>query len=150
MTTPAASDLHRRAPRRGVHRAAALLLLAVAAGCQWGTRPSNFEPARGPAGAMVTLRVRGERGERRGELFAADSVGITIRAPRLVRIAWARLDWADVAGLGGDYDVRLGEPADAEKRARLALVSRFPQGLSDALLARVVAALSQPAREEVR
>lgn len=124
--------------------------LALVAACNWGTRPQKFAPAQRPDGASVTLRVRGERAPRTGELFAVDSVGLTVRAPRLVRVAWARIEWADVAGLGDDYSLYRGRAADMFYQARLALVSRFPQGLSDTLLPRVLAALKQPQREEIR
>jgi len=124
------------------------VLLIVATACTWGTRPSSFLPALGPAGAMVTVRVRGER-DYRGELFACDSTGVTIRAGRLVHIAWPRLEAMDVAQLAGMGDILPGETVTAEKRGRLALVSRFPQGLHGELLARALAALHQEALEEI-
>jgi hypothetical protein len=108
-----------------------LALVAATTACfNWGTRPKDFEPAMGPRGARVALRVRGESADRLGELIAVDSAGITIDNGKFVRIAWARVDALDVAQLGRDYDIRFGEEVTQEKRARLALVSRFPQGLA--------------------
>ena len=52
--------------------------------------------------------------------------------------------------MGSAYDIRFGETVTAEKRARLAPLSRFPQSLSGDLLRSVLAALSQSALEEVR
>ena len=111
------------------------ILIALAfvggAGCfNHGVQPDSFGPAQGPDGARVALRVQGESADRVGELIAVDSIGITIRDQRMIRVAWSRVAALDVAQLGDDYDIRFGEIVTAAKRARLALVSRFPQGLS--------------------
>src|SRR4051794_7298841 len=103
--------------------------LMLATGCVHGTRPENFPPAIGPEGVQVALHVRGETRDRVGELLAADNSGLTIRDPGIIRVAWDKIAALDVAGLGSDFDVQFGETASAEKRARLALVSRFPQGM---------------------
>lgn len=108
----------------------ALCLLGATACFNHGVRPDHFDPAQGPEGARVAVSVTGEDTDRVGELIAVDSVGITIRETRLLRIAWRRIVALDVAQLGKDYDILVGEPVTSEKRARLALVSRFPQGLS--------------------
>lgn len=137
--------------RRGATTAAALLLAALSASaCKWGTRPDRFEPAMGPEGVRVAVRVHGEARDRLGELFAVDTAGVTLRGERLVLVAWPKLAAMDLRGLGSGYDIRFGEVPAADKRERLALVSRFPQGLRGELLARVLAALQQPALEEVR
>lgn len=127
----------------------AALLLALAA-CNWGRRPDDFAPAIGPQGARVAVRVRGEDVDRVGELFSVDTAGVTLRADRLTRIRWPRLDAMDVVAMGSAYDIRFGETVTAEKRARLAPLSRFPQGLSGDLLRSVLTALSQSTLEEVR
>ena len=145
-------SIRARAPARLTMLAVVLLLAALllAAGCNWGTRPQNFAPALGPAGASVTFRLREGRSTQTGELYAVDSSGAILLAPRLVHVAWSRFDWADVQKLGDEYDVAGRQPVGAEQRARLALVSRFPQGLSGDLLQRVLRMLSQPALEELR
>lgn len=132
------------------------LALVGGAGCfNHGTRPDSFRPAQGPEGARVALRVQGESADRVGELIAVDSIGITIREQRLVRIAWPRVAALDVAQLGKEYDIRFGEVVTAEKRARLALVSRFPQGLShlpitiDSLIAETASATQRFADRRV-
>lgn len=132
-------------------RAAATVLTALLllTGCRVGGSSKNFPPANGPEGARVAVRVRGETADRVGELFAVDSAGLTIRAARLVRIRWPAVTAIDVDRLGGDYDVYPGRPADAAHRVRLAAVSRFPQGLSGDLLARVLDKLGQPALDDL-
>lgn len=109
---------------------AAAGVAALAACFNHGTQPDSFRPAQSADGARVALRVQGESADRIGELIAVDSVGITIRDQRMIRVAWSRVAALDVAQLGDDYDIRFGEIVSAEKRARLALVSRFPQGIS--------------------
>ncbi|HSQ29257.1 MAG TPA: hypothetical protein VLN49_05370, partial [Gemmatimonadaceae bacterium] len=120
-----------------VSRASAFLLVAMAlAGCNWGTRPQKFSPALGPRGARVAVRVTNEPSDRLGELFASDSVGVTILDDdrRLTRIAWQRVDAMDVSKVGAEYDLRHGEQPSADKRQRIALLSHFPQGLGGDLL----------------
>ena len=130
----------------------AILLLVSLAGCNWGTRPQNFSPAQGPQGARVAVRVTNEQSDRLGELLASDSIGLTILDDdrRLTRIAWPRVEALDVSKVGDQYDIRHGEEPSADKRQRLALLSRFPQGLSGDLLARTLALLRQDALQEIR
>jgi hypothetical protein len=113
---------------------------------------------------MVAVTVSGGEPGRQGELIAADSSGVTIMArillptspgvtrptPRLARLAWGRIAALDVDAFGASHDVRIGESVPGDKRARLALVSRFPNGLSGELLARMLAILEQDALEEIR
>jgi hypothetical protein len=109
----------------------ALVALVFSTACNWGTRPDTFTLANHPEGARVAIRVKGETVDRVGELLAADSLGIVLRGDRVLRVMWTRLDALDVDGLGGDYDVGQGERVGREKIAKLALVSRFPQGIAN-------------------
>ena len=137
-------------PRRlGRHGSAALL--CVLAACYWGPEGKDFAPAMSPAGVRVAVRVRGETADRVGELYAADTTGLILRAQRLVRVRWADVGSLDVLKLGKGYDVRSRHSGvDAAHQGRLAVVSRFPQGLSEPLLTRVLALLGQPSLDEVR
>lgn len=137
---------------RGVLSSLGILLLISLAGCNWGTRPENFLPAQGPQGARVAVRVTNEQSDRLGELLASDSIGITILDDdrRLTRIAWPRVEALDVSKVGDQYDIRHGEKPSADKRQRLALLSRFPQGLNGDLLAHTLALLRQDALREIR
>lgn len=133
-------------------RIATLSLASALASCNWGTRPNNFGPAQTAAGAMVAVRVRTEPTDRRGELMAVDTTGIILvsQEQQLVRIAWRRIDAMDVDKLGADFDIPYGQQADAAKRRRLALVSRFPQGLSGDLIARTLELLHQASIQEIK
>jgi hypothetical protein len=152
VRTPPSRDAGPRArrPARAAARTALAALALLGAACNWGTRPKDFPPARGPEGATVVIQLSDSPAELRGELFAVDSVGVIVRAPRLTRVAWTRVDALSVRQLGADYSVwRRRRPPDA-LRARLARVSRFPQGLAEPLLGRVIALMQQPALEEIR
>ena len=122
--------------------------MALAA-CHYGTRPRDFRPAQSPAGALVALRVTGDTADRVGELFSVDSIGITVRAGSLVRVAWSRVFAMDVDKVGRSADVHPREVVAADKRRRLAALSRFPQGLSGELLARVLRELQQDSLIEI-
>jgi hypothetical protein len=143
-----AQTFSRRA--RFTRRWLVLVSMATAtAGCSWGTRPSNFAPARGPRGAQVAVRVVGEARDRVGELYAADSLGLIVREKRLVRVRWEQVGALNVDRLGGDYDVAPGQRADEAKRQRLMQVSRFRDGLQGKLLDTVLTALQQTTIDEI-
>lgn len=124
-------------------------LLLGASACRWGMTPGRLPAANGPQGVQVAVRVRGEPTDRVGELFAADTIGIVVRAGQLQRVAWGRIHAIDVAGFGVPYDLAPGMAADASVRARLALLSRYPQGMEPGILARVLEVLGQAALVEV-
>jgi hypothetical protein len=144
--------LARRSDQAGAWAAAcrAAVLLLASSGCVWGTRPWNYGPATSPAGAQVAVRVRGESADRVGELYAADSAGVVVRAGRLVRVAWPRVAALDVAGQGDRFDVLWGETVAPATWGQLALVSRFPQGLQGELLREVLRRAGQDSLEVVR
>lgn len=120
-----------------------ICLLVLLGACYWGTPPTKFPPAQGPRGAQVAVRVTGEPSDRVGELFAADSIGVVVRATRLIRVPWNRLHAMDVDRVGRGYDIPHGQSPDAAHVARLAALSRFPHGLRDDLLRRVLQLLAQ-------
>jgi hypothetical protein len=125
-------------------------LFAFAAACSFGTQPRDFTPATTPAGARAAIRVDGQTNDIVGELFAVDTIGVTIYDGILRRVSWRRLSAMDLKGLDSDYDVQFGEVISAEKRARIALVARFPQGLSDVVLRAVSAKTGQATLEEIK
>ena len=134
---------------RKLARAGLLATLALAA-CNWGTRPGNLEPATGPSGVRIAYRLSGDELDRFAELFAVDSAGMLVLDRKLMHVAWSRVSAMDAYRLDGDYDLRKNEKMLPGKRAKLALVSRFPQGLTGTMLARVLAELKQDAVEAVK
>lgn len=131
--------------RRTARPASWLLSTVALSACVWGTRPNRFPPALGPQGARVALRVTGESRDRVGELYAVDSAGIVLAETSLTRITWPRVHALDVERLDERFDIFRGETVSVDKRERLRLISRFPQGLSGALLDSVLSKRGQRA-----
>jgi hypothetical protein len=122
-------------------RALAILLLCctLAAGCRvasFGPRVSTFEPAHSPRGVAARVEAGGERLD--GELLLVGPEDIHVLADdEIVRIAYAAITRATFhqvpdAGFGG----RRTPPDDTLRQLRL--VSRFPFGLADDVLARLL------------
>ena len=128
----------------------AIVAFSLTTACNWGVRPADYAPAVSPEGARVAVRVTGESADRLGELFAVDSIGVTVYGGKLQRISWSRIQAMDVKSLGGSYDLSIGEQVSDAKRSRLASLSRFPQGLSGELLRAVLTKLQATEREEIR
>lgn len=126
-----------------------IAVLLLAGGCVWGIRPAKLPVATTPGGARVSVVLTGSKMTLAGELFAADSSGLLLHHQRLTRIPWARISFLDAMTLPDTYDLTAKDAATPAKQRRLALVSRFPQGLSGPLLAQVLATLRQDAVEEL-
>jgi hypothetical protein len=136
-----------RDPRTLLTVLAATLLTA----CSHGPRAASLAPATTPAGVAIDWRLVGDRNRHAGELFAVDETGVIVRTvtDRLVRVRWDRIDWLVSLRLNRSrYGVRPNEVVSSEKRARLALVSRFPQGLEGRVLADVLRAMNQESLDE--
>lgn len=143
--------MHIRTETWQVSRRALLVLpLLLGIACSHGSRTGKFPPSWSASGVMVTMQVHGERTRRTAELMSVDSLGVVVCASTVVRIHWGRLQKLDAKGLGADYDMAAGEHPSSAKRGRLALVSRFPQGMSPSVIAALLSKLSQAAIEEVR
>ena len=121
--------------------ASALLLLAA---CPVGTTGKGYAPARGPAGATVTLEVAGGTKVVAELLAVEDSTLLVLRAGRLARVALSQVT------SGKAPKVSFAGPTLAgETRERLRLISRYPQGVSADLEARLLEAYGQSGVEEV-
>ena len=120
----------------------ALVALLVVAGCSIGTRPAHFRPAAGPAGVTTEIRTKGER--LTGELLALDDTALVLRRlggtqpVAFVRYSSIRASRFEQVGVSLS-----GRPPLAREREELRLVSRFPQGLNDDLLRKLLAAYAQ-------
>lgn len=122
-------------------------LLLSMAGCHWGQRADRFAPATTPAGAQARVRLNSALGERRGELYAVDSAGVFLHDGRLRHIDWSVIQRFEVLRMGDAYTSSGGAVPGTDTRARVARVSRFPQGLEGELLSNVLTLLRQPALE---
>ena len=146
---------------RNITRCIALLAVLTLSACRFGTTPGDIDWVNSPEGARIALRVVGELQDRVGELLAVDDEsvmlrsyevveGVELRRPKLTHVLWSRVYAIDVDKLGGSYDVMRGQRVTDTERRKLALISRFPQGISSELLTRLLAANKQAAIEEIR
>jgi hypothetical protein len=100
-----------------------------------GTSGSNYPPAQGPAGATVSIDLNDKR-KIRGELLAVEEATLLLLQQReVIRVAVAQIRTGKAA------KVKFAGPnLAASTRERLRLVSRYPQGVSPELEARLLEA----------
>lgn len=134
-----------------------IAFLVTLAGCNWGTRLEDVPLVRSPAGATVTYRLHAESARPTAELIAVDSIGMTVLAARLTRIAWNRIAMVDVHHFGRGYDLAANAFAGDGRRQpttawfdRVSLLARFPQGMSPHVLTQLLRRLNQESLDEVQ
>jgi hypothetical protein len=124
-------------------RASALLGFAVIAACYTGPSAESFAPARGPRGVAADLRIERQAGGGRlkGELLAVqDTSLLVLREERVVLVPLRAISIGSFRQVGSA--IARGRITTRERDA-LRQVSRFPDGLSDAALARLLQAHNQ-------
>ena len=117
-------------------RPRSLLLALLVAGCQFGTKPQAFPPAVTPQGVVASITTRG-KANIMGELLAVEDSALLVwrdSAP-MVRVPIAAIDRASFAGMR--VVLNAGDPLSPKDRDRLRLTSRFPQGITDDVMARL-------------
>ena len=114
-------------------------------GCNVGGRVDRFAPAKRPAGVAVALALRGGR-RAQGELLAVQDTALVVLAQDTVTLVPYS---AVVTGQFSQIGELLATPPAPDFATRLRLVSRFPQGLTPDLLARLLAAHGQSALKVV-
>ena len=129
--------------------------LVFIAGCSAGPRIEESDLGRDPHGAEVEVQLRhaGQRCETpyEGELIGIDDRGTVLLRTvddneELIIIRWEdtyRVKLTSVDNI--QMTLRQSEDRDPERMDLMRLVSRFPQGLSDDLLTRLLAAYGQDA-----
>src|SRR6184192_2685964 len=114
-------------------------------GCHIGGRVDRFAPATRPEGVAVALALRGGR-TAQGELLAVQDTALVVLAQDTVTLVpYGAVETGRFSQVG---ELRATPPAPDFAR-RLRLVSRFPQGLTPDLLARLLAAHGQSALKVV-
>jgi hypothetical protein len=109
----------------------ALMLLAA---CSVGTTGRNYAPAKGPAGGTVSLELDGQR-TMIGELLAVQPGSLLLLEGReLVRVP------IPIIRTGYAPKVSFTAATFEQLRGRLRLISRYPQGVSPELEARLLEA----------
>ena len=126
-----------------------LVLLSLwSAGCYFGRSPSSYPPAQGPRGAAVTITTA-RQVTVAGELLAVTDTALVVHGPSgvmLVPFAATRDAWLPDLRM----HVRNGQRPNAREAEKLRLHSRFPQGISAELLARLLERYDQPELVVVR
>lgn len=133
--------------------------LAVVGACHVGPQVSEIAALRVPHGATVEIVVK-EKGSRRksryeGELIEVSDAGLLLELERedgrhLVLAHWRELDKLQATELDGFLMRSSDSPERREElMAEYRLISRFPQGLSDELRSRLLAAYNQDAPREL-
>ena len=111
---------------------AALILLTA---CSVGTTVRDYPPAHGPAGASVRLELSNQR-PIYGELLAVEERSfLMLESGQLVRVGIQLIR----SGKGPKVSFT-AITLDDEVRERLRLISRYPQGVSPELEARLLEA----------
>lgn len=115
-------------------------------GCHMGGRVDRFAPANGPEGVAVALELR-RGGRAQGELLAVQDTALVVLAQDTVTLVpYGALETGEFSQVEGELR---GTPPAPDFARRLRLVSRFPQGLTPDMLARLLAAYGQSALKVV-
>ena len=133
-----------------------LLLFLAMAGCSTSVEVKDFKPAQGPQGVQMELSLNGnviDGDEIAGELLAVRDDGVLLSVVdypdsvsaknTVVLIPFWMMDTAKLEQMGSAKVQSEGEESNEIYLARLRLVSRFPQGLSDDLLTELLTELGQ-------
>ena len=143
-----------------------LIGLSIAGCATIGVEVDEFKPAQGPQGVHMELKlhdgiVDGNRIE--GELLAVRADGVVLNvlddtdkaepSARLVLVPFWMTNSARLEQMGSVRVKSQGQAVDEKYLNKLRLVARFPQGLSDELMATLLAESGQaqvevPQRQE--
>jgi hypothetical protein len=119
-----------------------ILLFAIGCMINAGARLDDLVVANSPAGTIVDLALANGEGTIRGELLAArDTALVILDRGRITLVPYQRIGRATVAGWSPLFPAQ--RRLDSESLTRLRLLSRYPQDISDALMARLLAGAGQ-------
>jgi hypothetical protein len=127
------------------------IVVCAALACSSGTTVKEFTPAREPGGVALDLRLRvaGPRQRFLAELVAVGDTTLIVcdsRALIVVPLRLVRIGSTPAPGTG----ITIGSGAlSTSTRRRLTLLARYPQGLSDDMLRRLLAAYGQDSVEVI-
>ena len=135
-----------------MNAARVVLALAIvslpATACVIGPKLAVYPPAHGPQGAAVAIRVG--RSTITGEAIAVtDSGVVTVHEGQLAFVPWPAIDDLSVNGIRSSY-IPARDGPEPSRRARIARLSRFPQGLTPELERRLLAQFGQTEMRVVR
>ena len=129
--------------------AIALSGLVIANGCTIGKSGKDLTVASSPSGARISAKV--PQSTVTGELVAMGDNGMVVLSGAQLRfLPYALISSMTVSEFGPEYAVSSASPLSAQKRDRLRLISRFPQGMTPVIERAFLARLTQTAVDTVR
>ena len=133
----------------------AIILLALV-GCSTSVEVEDFKPAQGPQGIQMELMLNGnviDGNKVSGELLAVHDDGVLLNvddypdsasdANTVVLIPYWMMDTAKLEQMGRAKVESQGEKQNKVYLDRLRLLARFPQGLSEDLLTKLLTEMGQ-------
>jgi len=133
-----------------------LIFVLATAGCSTSVEVKDFKPAQGPQGIQMEISLNGDvidGNKIDGELLAVRGDGVLLNVAdypgsgraenTVVLIPFWMMDRATLEQMGSAKVESQGDEANKVYLERLRMVSRFPQGLSDELLAELLTELGQ-------
>lgn len=119
-----------------------LFVPIMLAGCRIGTSPGSFDPAQNPEGVTTRLVTTTEKNIR-GELIAVRENGLVVLSGD--ELLFAPFDVIRQGRFSQRRSLKIndGNAPGAEEFIQIRMLSRFPQGLSEALLTRLLEAYGQ-------
>ena len=122
-----------------------ILILGIAASisaCVFGGNAALLPVANRPGGATAMLETSSTKLS--GELIAVQNDGVVVAGKTIVFAPFVALKKFSLDDMSGDYSLGRMELPNAEKLARLRLVSHFPQGLTPAIRKALLERAAQP------
>ena len=120
-----------------------VVMLAGVSSCVIGKNAAEWPVAKQPQGALVTLRSNPTTVT--GELIEVTEEGVVVKshAGKLIFAPFSTIDHLGAEGLGSEYSMSRRMPPTQAGRARLAMVSHFPQGMTPGIRQRMLALSGQ-------
>ena len=126
------------------------VVIAAALACSVGTRVKKFAPAQEPAGVAIRLRLHFGKGTQlvAGELLAVQDSGILLRdSTRILFIPNDSVRYGETTTRG--TGLAFARKPTGSTREQLRLLSRYPDGVSAALLSSLIAVYGRDSVETI-
>ena len=125
----------------------AIALLAVIAGCRHGPSESDLNAVVVGEGVYTEVKVGTQTLS--GELLSIDRTGLVLRTKRIVFVPLPSIADARFPALGKRYWIRNGR-AEVSAMETVRLATRFPYGISEQVMATLLASTNQTSIETIQ
>jgi len=130
-----------------------LAVLLLLGSCAVGPRIAHMDAPQKPNGANIILEIRQPdrraRLKREGELIEVRDEGVVVLLPTEAGVRLAFVPWVDIFRVRATELIRFqsnqafGSQPSAKSIEEVRIVSRYPQGLSEVLMSRLLAFYGQ-------